>query len=55
MIFNIRLKITKFLLKIVGFIEPKYWKCTHCSHLELIEQEIMCWKCGLGEMINKGK
>ena len=55
MLFDIRLKIVRLLLKLINFIQPKYWKCNNCSHLELKEQEIMCWNCGLGEMIYKGK
>lgn len=25
--------------------------CTHCGHAEKRESEIICWKCGLGEMV----
>lgn len=28
-----------------------YYECTHCGHKQKKEEEIMCWKCGLGEMI----
>lgn len=28
-----------------------YHICTHCGHKEKKEQEIMCWHCGLGEMV----
>lgn len=25
--------------------------CTHCGYSEKKEQEVICWKCGLGEMV----
>jgi hypothetical protein len=25
--------------------------CTHCGYAEKNEQEVKCWKCGLGEMV----
>jgi len=28
-----------------------YHECTHCGHRVKQEQEVMCWECGLGEMI----
>ena len=28
-----------------------YWQCNNCGHIELREREILCWKCGQGEMI----
>jgi hypothetical protein len=28
-----------------------YYECTHCDNKEKIEREVMCWKCGLGEMV----
>lgn len=28
-----------------------YYECFHCGHKEKKEAEVMCWKCGLGEMI----
>lgn len=37
-----------------------YFECAHCGNREKNEREVMCWKCGLGEMVyrnpfNKGK
>ena len=28
-----------------------YWACTYCKNVENKEREILCWKCGRGEMI----
>ena len=28
-----------------------YYECTHCGHRQKKEEEVMCWKCGLGEMV----
>ena len=36
-------------------IQPDYWICTHCGNIEYREREVRCWKCGIGEMIYKGK
>ena len=36
-------------------IQPNYWKCMHCSFIKFKEEEIICWKCGLGDMIFKGE
>lgn len=55
MFFNFRLFIAKLLLKLIDIIEPKYWRCSHCRILKLKEEEVICWKCGLGEMIYKGR
>ena len=27
------------------------WQCNHCGHVEHNEKEVLCWKCGKGEMI----
>lgn len=27
------------------------WVCDHCGHTEYLEQEVICWECGKGEMI----
>jgi len=35
-------------------IQPDYWVCMNCGHIKYIEEEVMCWKCGIGEMIYKG-
>lgn len=28
-----------------------YYQCTHCGQIEHVEQEVLCWKCGIGEMV----
>ncbi len=35
-------------------IQPDYWVCMNCGHIRYHEEEVMCWKCGVGEMIYKG-
>lgn len=38
------------------FLQPDYWLCNKCSHIELKEEEIYCWNCNIGgEMIYKGE
>jgi ribosomal protein L37E len=37
------------------WIQGDYWICTHCGALRFHEEEVGCWKCGLGEMIYRGK
>ena len=29
------------------------WECSNCDNIEYSEREIMCWKCGKGEMLYK--
>lgn len=42
--------------RVVGeSIQPDYWVCMHCGNIEYYEREVMCWKCGIGEMIYKGE
>jgi len=54
-------KLTKFRLKVGMWIrglgqsiQGPYWVCTRCGNIEYREREIMCWKCGRGEMIYQG-
>jgi len=35
---------------ICGDCHPK-WVCNKCGHTERKEEEVMCWKCGKGEML----
>ncbi len=44
----------KLIVEIGKSIQPDYWVCTNCSNLEYYEKEVICWKCGIGEMIYKG-
>jgi ribosomal protein L40E len=30
-----------------------YYECTHCGAKNKFEAEVMCWKCGKGEMVYK--
>jgi calcineurin-like phosphoesterase family protein len=32
-----------------------YYQCTNCNTIEQHEKEVLCWRCGIGEMIWKGK
>lgn len=31
----------------------KFWICNYCGYVRHKEEEVMCWKCGKGEMIYK--
>jgi len=43
------------LIRLIGReIQPDYWVCMNCGHIEYREEEVKCWKCGIGEMIYKG-
>lgn len=43
------------LIRLIGReTQPDYWACTNCGNIEYYEREIVCWKCGIGEMIYKG-
>ena len=35
--------------------EREVWECNSCHHIEHKEEEVICWKCGKGEMIYQGK
>jgi len=52
---NFRIELGLFVRTIGKEIAPPYWRCTHCSNTEYKEREVLCWKCGVGEMIYKGK
>lgn len=44
------------LIRVIGTeMQPDYWVCTNCGYIEYREREVLCWKCGMGEMIYKGK
>lgn len=43
--------ITRDRIKAQGF----YWKCDYCGAIKFKEEEILCWKCGIGEMIYRGE
>ena len=43
------------LFRVIGEeMQPDYWICNNCSNIEYSEREVICWKCGEGEMIYKG-
>jgi len=53
-IINLRIRLG-MLVRVVGReLQPDYWVCAHCGNIVYYEQEVMCWKCGVGEMIWKG-
>lgn len=27
-----------------------YWRCSNCDNAETFEREVICWRCGNGEM-----
>jgi len=42
--------------QIEGEMESEIWVCNYCGNIEVIKQEVYCWKCGKGEMIyHKGR
>jgi hypothetical protein len=44
------------LFRVIGKeLQPDYWICTNCGHIGYVEKEIVCWECGVGEMIYKGE
>jgi len=44
-----------YLIRIIGReIQPDYWVCINCGNIKYVEEEVRCWKCGVGEMIYKG-
>ena len=36
--------------KLYEFIND-YYECSSCGHREKKEKEVICWKCGIGEMV----
>lgn len=52
---KLRIKLGMMIIRIGKWIQPDYWVCFNCGHIEYKEREIMCWECGIGEMIYKGK
>ncbi len=42
-----------FLLRLFCFRKPPRWVCSDCGVVKYYEAEIMCWACGVGEMIYK--
>lgn len=51
----IRIKLGLLIRNIGKFIQPNYWVCFNCGNIEYKEREVMCRKCGIGEMIYKGR
>ncbi len=45
------------LIEIFGLsLQPNYWACNKCGHIELKEKEVYCWNCNIGgEMIYQGE
>lgn len=50
-----RIELGLFVRKLGRRIQSNYWKCCECGNIEFSEREIICWKCGRGEMIYKGE
>jgi uncharacterized OB-fold protein len=49
---NIVCKIVRILK---ALLRSAWWQCNKCGHVEWYEREVICWECGKGEMIYKGK
>ncbi len=54
MIRKMRMIVGGFLRSVGKFVLPDYWVCFNCGDIKWHEQEVMCWKCGIGEMIYQG-
>ena len=50
---DLAIALSIFVRTVGKEIAPSYWRCTNCGHTEYKEREVLCWKCGLGEMIYK--
>jgi hypothetical protein len=48
-----RIAFCQFLHAVADGLAPDYWQCTNCMHIWHREEEVICWKCGIGEMIYK--
>lgn len=44
----------KIIIEIGKSIQPDYWRCCNCGYIEYKEEEVICWKCSVGDMIYKG-
>lgn len=51
---NFRIAFSIFIRTVGKEMAPDYWRCTNCTHTEYKEREVLCWKCGIGEMLYKG-
>lgn len=51
---NFYIRLGMFFREFGLAIQPDYWVCVNCGHIEYYEQEVRCWKCGVGEMVYKG-
>ncbi len=51
---NWRMRIGHYIRKLGRWISGPYWVCTHCGWIKFKEEEVLCWECGLGEMIYQG-
>ena len=49
-----RLRLGNYIRKFGEWIMPRYWICANCGTIKHKEEEVLCWKCGIGEMIYKG-
>ena len=52
---NFRIRLGMFIRTVGKEMQPDYWVCTQCGNIEYREREVICWTCGIGEMIYKGK
>ena len=53
LIIELRIAFSKFVHAVADGMAPDYWECINCGHIWHVEEEVMCWKCGIGEMIYK--
>jgi len=51
---NLAIALSILVRTIGEEMAPAYWRCCQCGHTEFKEEEVLCWKCGIGEMLYKG-
>lgn len=52
---NFKIRLGMFFRVVGKEMQPDYWICTNCGRIVYLEREVVCWKCGIGEMIYKGE
>jgi hypothetical protein len=52
---NLRIRFGNLIRNVGMKVAGKYYVCTNCGNVEFSEREVMCWKCGVGEMIYQGR
>jgi hypothetical protein len=51
---TLRIRLGDALRWLANKVAGKYWRCSTCGWIDHMEKEVLCWKCGQGEMIYQG-